>query len=82
LSVKDVLYKSNGGIFKIEGVFSSRLDWRVFVYLSTDLKFGLTGELKDDDGNVLIIRKPFGEDRNLRLNFIGVSFRAGFSVYI
>jgi hypothetical protein len=38
--------------------------------------------LKDDDGNVLIIRKPFGEDRNLRLNFIGVSFRAGFSVYI
>ncbi len=82
MSGKDVLYKSNGGIFKIEGVFSSRLDWRVFVYLSTDLKFGLTGELKDDDGNVLIIRKPFGEDRNLRLNFIGVSFRAGFSVYI
>ncbi len=82
ISDKDALYKSNGGMFKIEGVFSSRLDWRVFVYLSTDLRFGLTGEVKDENGNVLIIRKPFGEDRNLRLNFIGVSFRAGFSVYI
>ena len=32
-------------------------------------------------GNKLIIRKPFEEDRNLRLNFTGVAIRFGFSYY-
>ncbi|MEN3039276.1 MAG: hypothetical protein ABDI07_09035 [Candidatus Kryptonium sp.] len=81
LSGKEINYKANGGMFKIESVFSSRLDGKVYVHLSADAKFGLTEEARDENKNKLIIRKPFGEDRNLRLNFFGVAIRFGFSYY-
>ncbi len=81
LSLKEITYISNGGILKLEAIFSSRLDGKVYVHLATDLKLSLSSEAKDENGNKLIIRKPFGEDRNLRLNFIGLAIRAGFSYY-
>ena len=81
ISLKEINYTSNGGIFKLEAIFSSRLDGKVYVHLSTDLKLSLTSEARDEDGNKLIIRIPFGEDRNLRLNFFGLAIRAGFSYY-
>ncbi|CUU10020.1 hypothetical protein JGI2_00394 [Candidatus Kryptobacter tengchongensis] len=80
-SGKEIIYKANGGMLKLETIFSSRLDGRVYVYLSADVKVGLTEEAKDSNGNKLIIRKPFDEDRNLRLNFISVAIRFGFSYY-
>lgn len=81
LSGKEIIYKSNGGTLKLEMIFSSRLDGRVYVHLSGDAKFGLTEEAKDSNGNNLIIRRPFGEDKNLRLNFTSVAIRFGFSYY-
>jgi hypothetical protein len=81
LANKKVVYQTNGGILKFESVFSSRLDGRIYVYLSADAKLGLSTEAVDEDGNKLIIYKPFKEDRNLRLNFFGVAIRAGFSYY-
>ncbi len=81
LANKKVVYQTNGGIIKFESVFSSRFDGRIYVYLSADAKLSLSTEAIDGDGNKLIIRKPLGEDRNLRLNFIGVAIRAGFSYY-
>ncbi len=81
LSGKEITYGTNGGILKLEAVFSSRLDGKVYVHLSTDAKIGLTNEARDGDGNKLIIRRPFEGDRNLRLNFIGVAIRFGFSYY-
>ncbi|MCS7228466.1 MAG: hypothetical protein RMJ81_02055 [Candidatus Kryptonium sp.] len=81
LSGKEINYRANGGMFKIETAFSSRLDGKVYVHLSADAKFGLTEEARDENKNKIIIRKPFGEDRNLRLNFFGVAIRFGFSYY-
>ncbi|CUS77883.1 hypothetical protein JGI7_00484 [Candidatus Kryptonium thompsonii] len=81
LSGKEVTYGTNGGILKLEAIFSSRLGEKVYVHLSTDVKIGLTDEARDANGNKLIIRKPFEEDRNLRLNFTGVAIRFGFSYY-
>lgn len=76
-----MVYQTNGGIFKLEAIFSSRLDGRIFIHLSADAKVALSTEARDKNGNKLIIRKPFGEDRNLRLNFVGLAIRAGFSYY-
>lgn len=81
LANKKVVYQTNGGIVKFESVFSSRFDGRIYVYLSADAKLGLSAEAVDGDGNKVIIRKPFGEDRNLRLNFVSIGIRAGFSYY-
>lgn len=79
LENKKVVYKTNGGIIKFESSFSSRFDGRIYIYLSADAKLSLSTEAVN--GNKLIIRKPFGEDRNLRLNFISVAIRVGFSYY-
>lgn len=81
LSGKEITYGTSGGILKLEAVFSSRLDGRVYVHLSSDVKIGLTDEARDVNGNKLIIRRPFEEDRNLRLNFTGIAIRFGFSYY-
>lgn len=81
-SGKEVSYKANGGTLKFETIFSSRLDGKVYVHLSTDAKISLTQEVKDPNGNKLIIRKPFDRDKNLRLNSVGVAIRFGFSYYL
>ncbi len=81
VSGKKIIYQTNGGILKFESIFSSRLDGKVYVHLSAEAKIGLSTEASDNAGNKLIIRKPFREDRNMRLNFIGIAIRAGFSYY-
>ncbi|MFN3135786.1 MAG: hypothetical protein ACK44H_09495 [Candidatus Kryptonium sp.] len=81
LSGKEITYGTNGGFLKLEAIFSSRLGGKVYVHLSADAKIGLTDEARDVNGNKLIIRRPFEGDRNLRLNFVGVAIRFGFSYY-